>query len=420
MKKLLLLVIFLIWGYSYSQVEKNVLFIGNSQTYVNDLPFITQNIASSVGDNLIYDESTFGGYSFLNHLNNETTLSKIRQGNWDYVVLQGRSGWPSLEDSFVETNVYPYAKQLNDSILKYNPCSKTVFYHTWGYQNGYSFYCPTWPPVCTYEGMDDLLQLRYPIMAEDNEAILSPVGPVWRYLNETPPIINLYDPDGTHPSLSGSYAGALTFYTILFNKDPNLVDFNPGIFPIEITQIKDAVTNVVYNDLSQWYIGAYDPLVDFTYTYNSLHFSFSNNSTIADSYHWNFGDGNTSMLENPEHIYNEHGVYQVTLTITHCGSEYSTNETINTSLLSANEVIAKPFRILPNPVTNNLYLNSGLINHDLKINIYNLQGKLISSFVKAHSKRSELDVAELKKGLYFIQIEDLTSLKLSNLKFVKK
>ena len=41
--------------------------------------------------------------------------------------------------------------------------------------------------------------------------------------------------------------------------------------------------------------------------------TFTNNSTNADSYLWNFGDGSTSTLENPTHTYNAVGVYTVSL-----------------------------------------------------------------------------------------------------------
>ncbi|WP_375579422.1 PKD domain-containing protein [Marivirga tractuosa] len=39
-------------------------------------------------------------------------------------------------------------------------------------------------------------------------------------------------------------------------------------------------------------------------------------SSGASSFEWDFGDGNTSTLENPTHIYNERGSYDVSLTIT--------------------------------------------------------------------------------------------------------
>lgn len=50
--------------------------------------------------------------------------------------------------------------------------------------------------------------------------------------------------------------------------------------------------------------------------------SFINTSTNAGSYSWNFGDGNSSNLENPVHTYSNPGHYSVSLTINGaCGSD---------------------------------------------------------------------------------------------------
>ncbi|MBS1737098.1 MAG: PKD domain-containing protein, partial [Bacteroidetes bacterium] len=40
---------------------------------------------------------------------------------------------------------------------------------------------------------------------------------------------------------------------------------------------------------------------------------FKNNSTLATSYQWKFGDGTTSVLENPKHVYTSPGLYTVKL-----------------------------------------------------------------------------------------------------------
>jgi len=44
--------------------------------------------------------------------------------------------------------------------------------------------------------------------------------------------------------------------------------------------------------------------------------SFADNSIDGDTYLWNFGDGNTSTLQNPAHTYAKPGSYTATLTVT--------------------------------------------------------------------------------------------------------
>ena len=43
--------------------------------------------------------------------------------------------------------------------------------------------------------------------------------------------------------------------------------------------------------------------------------TFTNKSKGASRYLWNFGDGNTSTLKHPEHIYSQPGSYKVELTV---------------------------------------------------------------------------------------------------------
>lgn len=59
-------------------------------------------------------------------------------------------------------------------------------------------------------------------------------------------------------------------------------------------------------------------LFGFHQTTNTLTVNFTDSSTSAHtitSWLWNFGDGNTSTLQNPHHTYNHAGTYNVCLTI---------------------------------------------------------------------------------------------------------
>ena len=62
-----------------------------------------------------------------------------------------------------------------------------------------------------------------------------------------------------------------------------------------------------------------DPIASFQYEIsddNFLEVSFMNFSQNAETYSWDFGDGNSSTEENPVHVYDEVGSYEVVLTAT--------------------------------------------------------------------------------------------------------
>ena len=75
---------------THAQHKKaRVLFVGNSYTYVNDLPKLVANMAASTGDTLEYDMSAPGGAGFFNHVD-PSALSYI------HTVKKTKAGWVGL------------------------------------------------------------------------------------------------------------------------------------------------------------------------------------------------------------------------------------------------------------------------------------------------------------------------------------
>ncbi|MFT3910062.1 MAG: PKD domain-containing protein [Ferruginibacter sp.] len=328
MKKCLiaLLIVTFISSVSYCQITKRALFLGNSYTDVNNLPQIIVGIAHSMGDDLYFEKNVPGGFRFEDHYDNTTSINKIKAGGWDFVVLQEQSQLPSYPENSVQVWVYPYAHLLDSLINAYNNCGETMFYMTWGRKNGDASNCGWWPPVCTYEGMDSLLYERYMKMTNDNNAVVSPVGQVWKYIRQHYPTIELYHPDQSHPSLSGSYAAACCFYTCMFKKDPLAITFDNGLPPTDAANIRIAVKNIVYDSLMKWQVGKYDPVAAFNFvTGTGNEISFINSSVNASNYAWDFGDNNTSADINPVHTYTADGIYTVKLTASNYCYRHSTN-----------------------------------------------------------------------------------------------
>ncbi len=63
------------------------------------------------------------------------------------------------------------------------------------------------------------------------------------------------------------------------------------------------------------YMGCTPPTVDFEYQADGQSVSFTGISPTAINWHWDFGDGDTSNLQNPEHYFEEPGFYNVCLVV---------------------------------------------------------------------------------------------------------
>ncbi|MHC1707783.1 MAG: T9SS type A sorting domain-containing protein [Bacteroidales bacterium] len=390
---------------------KKVLFLGNSYTYANDLPGLLREVAASAGDTVEVDSNTPGGYTFQLHSNNIASLDKIMQGDWDFVVLQEQSQIPSFPISQVESMCFPYAHILDSIINQYNSCGETMFFMTWGRKNGDASNCASWPPVCTYHGMDSLLRLRYQILADSNDAVLSPVGAVWHYLRDNFPNIELYSADESHPSPSGTYAAACAFYSSIFRKDPLDIVYNYTLSPVDAANIRYAASKVVFDSLMYWNIGLYDPKADFSFTlFPDFLVEFENTSHYAQDYYWDFGDGSSSQMESPSHQYPGPGNYSVMLVSSACELDDTLVTNINITQVGTREISRSEnlWEVYPNP-TNKLLFIKGLkqTSSDDKVQILSISGKVIME-TSITGENFQVDISEIKPGYYRVIVRSAT------------
>jgi hypothetical protein len=302
---------------------KTALFLGNSYSYSNGgVPDMVAEIASSLEDTLIFDDNLIGGATLENHSENSTSLSKIAAQAWDFVVLQDQSQLPSFPQSQVETMVYPFAEILCDSIYANDSCTIPMFFMTWGRENGDASYCESWPPVCTYEGMQLELRKSYLKMAEDNGGAAAPVGMVWKAIREDFPEIDLYSLDGSHPSLAGTFLASNVFYTAMFHNSPLGGYIPDGISASDALHMQEYAANITLDSVDIWMIDTTHVTAFFMPDIpigKSLAGYFFNDSENAEWFEWDFGDGSEILIQSEyvshtEHEFPAEGEYTVCLT----------------------------------------------------------------------------------------------------------
>merc|ERR1711970_25379 len=103
-----------------AKTNKNILFLGNSYTYFNDLPGMVRSLAAAAGFSATVKSVAPGGQTLGGHVS--SSLGQITSGDWDVVVIQDQSQRPS----------FPEAKTIVDTIRAKTPCTVPVFFLTWG------------------------------------------------------------------------------------------------------------------------------------------------------------------------------------------------------------------------------------------------------------------------------------------------
>lgn len=353
-----------------------VLFIGNSYTSANNLPEMTRQLALSLGDALVVQSSAPGGHTFQQHTANPATLALIRQGNWDFVVLQEQSQLPSFPPAQVAAQCLPYAAQLVDSVRAYSPCAVPVFYMTWGRRDGDAQNCAGWPPVCTYAGMQQQLRGSYLQMAMDNQAACAPVGAAWQQVRATQPSVDLYVSDGSHPSVAGSYLAASVLYTTMFRRSALGAQPAAGLPATTATTLQQMAASTVLDSLATWNIGADDPVAQPHYTLlGNGTAQFTETSLNATAHQWIMPDGSTVQQASFQYQFTTAGTFEVVYVASdNCGRADTALVTVEVTGLGVVEETRTTFRLNPVPGQLLAVQNDGPSG---TLELFDLQGRLL-------------------------------------------
>ncbi len=410
----------------------HVLYLGNSLTYVNDVPSLVNQIAISKGDTIIWDQNTPGGHTLAQHASNPTSLSKISAYKWDIVVIQAQSQQTSFPDGQLETEVYPPCKFLVDSIHRNNPCTRVMYYMPAGWKYGDAGNCPGFPDICTYEGQFGRIRNTHLNLIDSTEASIIPSGVSYRVSRLQDSTLDLWSGDYVHPSLAGSYLTALNMYACFTQKPTYGSSFGPvGLTTTNIVFLQQITDSVVFDSLSTWkldanvqnlenYLVVLDNLTDAsgvdinrTYAVN-----INDANALYDFIYYYYRNSNTSnwisctemndtLYFNDTICFDEGQILQV---VQACGIYDSIIvDAFEPCFLSIDvNKFSNSFLMYPNPASDKIIIekkNNATENYDLEI--VDVSGrKIISSKFDIANTTQLIQISTLSKGMYYVVLKD--------------
>ena len=171
-----------------------ILFIGNSHTYMHDLPARVAQLAKEAGYECDVTMLAHPGWYLCQHVKEPESRFNIKYGHYDYVVLQEHAHPFDCIPEYREA-----AKTLTDWIREAG--SVPVIYGTWARKDD--------------EKSQEEMNTVHRKLAQETGALYAAVGESWWDFQRAHPETDLYEEDGAHASESGAeFAAKVIWATI--------------------------------------------------------------------------------------------------------------------------------------------------------------------------------------------------------------
>ena len=178
-------------------MSHHVLFIGNSHTFVENLPWLFTAVCKQAGLDVHATMITHPGVDWYWHLCSHCALPNIRFGGYGYVVIQQKSHPFDGPESLIEQGL-EFFKAITDAN------ATAVLTNTWSEKNN---------PDGQKE-IDDAFAALHDLCPG---SLLAKCGSAWHKLRG---VIDLYAPDGEHQNAKGAYLNACILAKTIFSIDP--------------------------------------------------------------------------------------------------------------------------------------------------------------------------------------------------------
>lgn len=206
----------------------NVLFVGNSYTYINDVPHLVSEMGLTDKNKIIIKAAMLaeGNANLEGWFARPQAIELLNSRRWDFVVLQEHSMRPVIPEL---SGRMRQAFQDWDRAIRATG-AKTIIYQTWARKPGSSWYTDDRAPSLHFDSPEAMQEQVDRVTNEFAAEIQAPVVPVGDYILRCGKELGyseFYDDDGTHLKISGSYLAALMLYRQLSGHNVDGVTYIP-------------------------------------------------------------------------------------------------------------------------------------------------------------------------------------------------
>ena len=217
----------------------NILFIGNSYTFFNDMPTAYfEPIVKSLGYQVTVTAITKGAYTLEKFADPHDTYGILinntlsSETKYDYVIIQEQSARPAVNPGAFYDGVRLMAEKIR------NAGAQPILYATWGRKDGSDTLTKY---DMTSEEMTWRLAAAYDAIGKELDIPVVHVGCAFREIYTTCQSIELYNPDKSHPSPAGSYMAAMALACGIFGFTPDDITIAGPLSAEEEAAVRNAV-----------------------------------------------------------------------------------------------------------------------------------------------------------------------------------
>ncbi len=214
------------------------LFIGNSATYVNDIPATLASLCEKKGVDIVQHQIVPGGSTLVQHSENPQVFAEIAKG-YDAVFIQENGN--SITSEAERKKSLEACKKIGEAVNATG--AKFCFYVR----------PPYGKDLAGFKNFDQckLFDEHFTPAAEEYNASCVYVNRAFAYAIKNLSY-NLWGDDNAHTNTHGAYLAVCTFYATLFGKSATELDIAYGLPEADAKELQQAADKIAIDGIVPW------------------------------------------------------------------------------------------------------------------------------------------------------------------------